>query len=96
MSKINSTNKVFKPETFWPSISEWLSNVASQQDFNEHRNAVHQWYDAFILSYDADDQELRHQIMLQRNNLLDLFTILEQYPPNDRIVQLQKYDCNAA
>ena len=92
----NNANKVFKPETFWPSISEWLSNVASQQDFNEHRNAVNQWYDAFILSYDADDLELRHQIMVQRNNLLNLFEILEQYPHQERLEQLQKYDCNAA
>jgi len=92
----NNANNVFKPETFWPSISIWLAEIAGQQSLEGHKIAVHQWYDTFILSYDADDLELRHQIMVQRNNLLNLFEILEQYPHQERLEQLQKYDCNAA
>jgi hypothetical protein len=53
--------------------------------------AVQKWYDAFLLSPDANDQELRGELMVQRNSLLTLFTVLELFPPAQRKEELQKY-----
>lgn len=62
-----------------------------QQSPDLHRQAVEQWYDAFILSEDADDIDVRGEVMVQRNNLLNLFTILEQFPKEIRKEKLRKY-----
>ena len=84
-------NREKDPIKLWPSIKYWLANVSQQKSPEQQLVAVNLWYDAFILSDDADDQELRGEITVMRNTLIDLFTILSVVPEEKRREQLKKY-----
>lgn len=88
---MRNNGEVFQSKQFWPSIKHWLADVNQQKDPQEHIAAVHLWYDAFILSDDADDREARGEIMVLRNDLLNLFTILGDFTPDQRREKLNKY-----
>ena len=90
-----SKNQVSPAKSFWPSIAHWLENLCLQDSMYNQQVAVHKWYDAFLLSPDADDLELRGELMVQRNNLIDLFTVLESYPQGQRKQELLKYTAHA-
>ena len=86
----NRERKVFRGRSFWPNLAEWLEEVNSQRDPKEHINCVHEWFDAFIITDEADDQELRSRVLLMRNNLLNLFTVMDCYTSKQRQKQLEK------
>ena len=90
MSKNHEFN-AFPGKSFWPNIAEWLEEVLSQCSLEEQRTCLHQWFDAFLASPDADDYTVRTECLVQRNNLLNLITLLEQYPEEKRRKQLGKF-----
>lgn len=86
MSKLKS-----QKQKFWPSIKCWLADVDQQKEPQQHITAVHTWFDAFLLTNDADDPEIRSETLLMRNNLINLFTVLDGFSKEQRQEKLHKY-----
>lgn len=90
MSNIRE-KKAFTKDQFWPSIKYWLAGLESQQSLSEHQRAINQWFDAFLRSDEANDPDIRGESLVQRDNILNLFVIMERYPQEVRDKKLRKY-----
>lgn len=75
---------------FWASISNWLLAIECKDTTENHRQAVHQWYDSFLESDDADDKQMRLEVKMLRDDILDLFNTLDLYDRTQRIEEIQK------
>jgi len=74
-----------------PSVKTWLADLNLQKEPKEHANTVDAWFDAFLRSHDADDPEVRGEIMVMRDSLKSLFFILDTIPKEMRNEKLNKF-----
>lgn len=85
----NSEQTKFNARDFWANIAHWLEGVNIQKNPQEHIQNVHQWYDAFLESFDADDMEIRLEVRDLRDDLINFFTILDGLSPEERNEQIK-------
>lgn len=85
-----SKHKSKRPaKTFWANISSWLLQLELTQSPKNFKTAIHQWYDAFLESDDADDKNTRLEVKMVRDEMLTLFDTLELYDASERMEQIE-------
>ena len=89
--KMSNTETTIPQQKLWSNIQHWLKSVDSQAEPEHHLVAINKWYFAFIDSIDADDQEIRQEITIQYQNMVNLFELLKLFPRTERGAELDKY-----
>jgi len=78
-------------QKFWPQFKKWAANLNFMATPDDHIRSVNIWFDTFLGSEDANELELRLEIMVMRDEILHLFTMMSEFAPEEREEILNKH-----